>query len=426
MAKEKKHRLRKAIISIVLIIVVLVLIVVIVFFSVWHNEFSTYQSFKMLRERNDDHEDGAVYSMRVSGDYYFEQFLYDGGASSDTELISYITQNITKGLVSMGLSESNIGCSSFTCSTTDGDRLFARNYDFSKTNTCIVFTDADESKSRHATISTVDLQFIGMDVDQDVTGIMNKITCLAAPYVPLDGMNDAGVSCGIYMSYQGDDTGDNSVVSTDQDTEYPDITSTTMLRMILDYADDVDEAVELINMFDLHDSANTSYHYMVADATGKSAILEWVPGEGVTKMEDTDGSERELNVLYNTDSYSVTDGDTVMPSQSNFQCITNFIISDGYYEYEGGSEDRPGLDRYETVYNKLAETSGVVADVDAAMDILRTVGRRTFSAIDNGTGITVHSVVYDLTNLSVKWVTNENYDDSTAVFTYSFNGTKFV
>ena len=46
-----------------------------------------------------------------------------------------------------------------------------------------------------------------------------------------------------------------------------------MLRMVLDYADDVDEAVELIKQYNLHDSANTSFHYMVADATSKSAIL---------------------------------------------------------------------------------------------------------------------------------------------------------
>lgn len=78
----------------------------------------------------------------------------------------------------------------------------------------------------------MDLQFLGLDVDQDVTGLMDKITCLAAPYIPFDGMNEAGVSCGIYMTYQGPDAS----VATAQDTEKPDITSTTLLRLILDYA----------------------------------------------------------------------------------------------------------------------------------------------------------------------------------------------
>ena len=41
-------------------------------------------------------------------------------------------------------------------------------------------------------------------------------------------------------------------------------TATTLLRLILDYADSVEEAVEIASAYDLHDSANTSYHYMVA------------------------------------------------------------------------------------------------------------------------------------------------------------------
>ena len=48
------------------------------------------------------------------------------------------------------------------------------------------------------------------------------------------------------MSYQGGDT-DTGTVATDQnDINKANITSTTMLRMILDYASDVDEAIELI------------------------------------------------------------------------------------------------------------------------------------------------------------------------------------
>ena len=57
-----------------------------------------------------------------------------------------------------------------------------------------------------------------------------------------------------------------------------------MLRMVLDYADSVDEAVEMIQKYDLHDSAGTSYHYMIADSTGKSAILEWIGDKDATGL----------------------------------------------------------------------------------------------------------------------------------------------
>ena len=175
---------------------------------------------------------------------------------------------LRQGLIPVHIDNPEIGCSSFTARTADGDALFARNYDMKKTNTCIVRTEG--GNGRHATISTADLGLLGMDADADVEGLIDKITCLAAVYAPLDGMNDAGVAGGVCMTYQGPE---GNVVATDQQTDRPDMTTTTFLRLVLDYADDLDEAVEIAKAYDMHDSAGTSYHYMVADASGRSAIF---------------------------------------------------------------------------------------------------------------------------------------------------------
>ena len=401
--KQKTVSLKKVLMIILIAVLSIVVVAAAVIFGIWHNEISTLASFRQLRERNDAHNDGSVYTMKVSGGFYLDKFTEQGGVKSDAELIKFITDNITKGLIDMGISESNIGCSSFTAVSESGDRLFGRNYDFDKTNTCIVFTE--KTKDRHATISTVDLQFLGIDVNSDVNGLMDKITCLAAPYAPLDGINDAGVSCGIYMSYQGGE----ETVATDQNTDKPDFTSTTLLRLILDYADSVEEAVEIAQSYDMHDSAKTSYHYMVADASGKSVILEWVAG---TDSTDNDGSARELKVTYNDEDAHIGERE----GNSDFQWITNFIIQPGYYDNE---EDMKGLDRYEKIYQELSATNGVVKDERAAMEILAAVGRRTWDN-DDGNGCTVHSVVYNLTDKTVLWVTNENYSDETAIFEFSF------
>ncbi len=381
-------------------VLALLLVLAIAVFALWHNEIASLASMRLIRERDDAHLDGAVYSMDVKGGFYLDEFVDQGGASSDRELIDFITGRITKGLIQMNISESEIACSSFTAETPDGDRLFARNYDFSKTNTCIVRTQANEG--RHASISTVDLQFLGLDVDQDVEGLANRITCLAAPYIPLDGINDAGVACGIYMTYQGGDA-----VPTDQRTERPDITSTTLLRLILDYADSVEEAVEIASSYDLHDSAKTSYHYMVADASGRSAVLEWV---GETNSTDTDGTKRELVVTYNDGDSHIGEAEAA----SDFQWVTNFILQPGYYGQDG---EKKGLDRYQRIGEELARTGGVVADSQAAMDILAIVGRRTWDN-DDGNGCTVHSAVYNMTDRSVLWVSNEHYGEAGAVFRF--------
>lgn len=403
---KPKRSVKKILLTVLAVLVVLLVLAFAGVWAVWHNEISSVASIRMLRERNDDHLDGAVYSMEVKGDFYLDDFVAQGGVSSDTELIQFITDNITHGVVNLNMTAPEIGCSSFTATAENGDALFARNYDFSKTNAMLVFTEANEG--RHATISTVDLQFLGIDVDQDMTGLMDKVICLAAPYAPLDGINDAGVSCGIYMTYQGGE----ETVATSQDTDKPDFTSTTLLRLILDYADSVEEAVEIASSYDLHDSANTSYHYMVADSTGKSAILEWT-NDSAVDTTDNDGSQRTLKVVYNDQDSAIGEREAA----SNYQVVTNFVLQPGYYDGVP-AENKKGADRYGRLYQELQATDGVVADEQAAMDILQAVGRRGWDN-DDKNSCTVHSAVYNLTQKTVLWVTNENYDDPGAVFTFS-------
>ncbi len=404
---QTKKRIWLRVLCIVLAAIVLIAAALgITVCCIWGNEISTVASFTHLRGRNDENEEGSVYRMDVKGGFYFDDYLASGGASGDSELISFITDHITRGLIDMTIKETDIGCSAFIAKTPSGDVLFGRNYDFDKTNVCLTLCNPGDG--RHASFSTVDLNYVGMDINKDVEGLMNKITCLAAPYAPLDGINDAGVSCGIFMSYQGNET----VATNQQDAEKDNITSTTMLRMILDYADDVDEAVELVRNYNLHDSANTSFHYMIADASGRSAILEWVPASGVTDTTDNDGTARTLNVIYNDDPIY---DEVRAQSAFKYQAITNFIITPGYYE--DAEAEGPGYDRYTYINSELAKVDGVVADEEAAMDILQAVGRRTWNG---GGGVTVHSAVYNLTQKTVYWVANENYGDSTATWHYSF------
>ena len=394
----KRNSLSKLLRRIDCALVALVIALAVAVFALWHNELTTLASFQKLSDRDEAHRDGAVYQINFSGDYSFDEFLSQGGASNDAELISFVTRSITKGIIPMHIKTSSIACSAFTADTQSGDRVFGRNYDFSATNTAIVYTDPGEG--RHASYSTIDLSFLGLDADKDVETIGQKFLTLAAPYVPLDGINDAGVACGIFMSYQGEGKG----TPTDTQTDRPDITSTTLLRLILDYADSVEDAVALAQQYDLHDSASSCFHYMVADSTGRSAILEWV---GTDADHDADGAQRQLNVLWNdTDALS---------DSADWQVVTNFIKTPGYYD--GTTAEMKGLDRYEHLAAALRETDGIVADKDAAMDLLASVGRRTWDNDDSNSN-TVHSVVYDLTDKSVLWVGNEHYGEEAYTFEF--------
>lgn len=147
---------------------------------------------------------------------------------------------------------------------------------------------------------------------------------------------------------------------------------------------------------------------MVADSSGRSAILEYVAGTDAT---DNDGAARTIVVTYN-------DGDGHIGERegaADYQWITNFIIQPGYYE---DPAERKGYDRYEKLCEELGAAGGVVGDEAAAMDILASVGRRSWNN-DDSNSCTVHSVVYNLTDRTAMWIPNEHYGDESAVFTLS-------
>ena len=189
------------------------------------------------------------------------------------------------------------------------------------------------------------------------------------------------------------------------DPDKPDQTTTTLLRLNLAYADSVEDAVALVEQYDLHASTNCVFHYMVADSTGRSAILEWV---GSDADHDSDGSQRRLNVLWN-------DPDSLSDS-ADWQVVTNFIKAPGYYD--GTAVEMKGLDRYEHLAAALRQSNGGVADKYAAMDLLASAGRRTWNN-DDSNSLTVHSAVYNLTDKTVLRVGNEHYGEDGRTFRYS-------
>lgn len=396
-------------------ILALILLAFAIITFIFRNEISAISSIKLLKPRVENSLQCGIYEMTCKGDYYFDDYLSQGGAKNDRELLDFIMNKMTKGLLKLKINTSKIGCSSFTAHKPNGEHLFARNYDLYATNTCIVRVKGNEK--RHASISTVDTSFINIPAQADMNNLLSKAYALAAPYAPLDGLNDAGVSCGIYMTYQG--AGKN-VIATDQNTELPDISPTALIRLILDYADSLDEAVDFARSYDMHDSAGTSFHIMVAEPSGRSAILEWVND---TDESDNYGSLRKLVVTYNDRDSNIGQRE----GESDFQWVTNFIIQPGYYKVYD-TDHLTGWDRYNIIYDELSKNGGLVTDEMAAMDILHKVSQRTVRPNRNADDfvLTIHSVIYNLDNLTTLWCGNEQYADKEGMFRYKLNSKKRI
>lgn len=124
----------------------------------------------------------------------------------------------------------------------------------------------------YASVSTVCLDFLGFGEDwipDDNMG--NQLMALAAVYVPLDGMNEKGLCIADLMA------GDK--VETHQNTDKVDLTTTAAIRLILDRAATVDEAISLLEDIDIHSDIGSAHHFAISDATGKSVAVEYVDNE---------------------------------------------------------------------------------------------------------------------------------------------------
>ena len=77
----------------------LVVLVGIVIGALWHNEIASVVSIRMLVEANAENKSAPVYIMDVKGDYYFDDFIEEGGAATDDQLIQFIVDHITKGII---------------------------------------------------------------------------------------------------------------------------------------------------------------------------------------------------------------------------------------------------------------------------------------------------------------------------------------
>lgn len=205
-----------------------------------------------------------VYTLRIEGDYHFDEFLAAGGASSDQEVSVFLAEKISKGFYSVPVEESGTGCSTLSAFTAGGGHIWGRNYDWTASVPILVTCVPEEG---YASISTCDFQNVTGDPAVLPEGLMNQMLAIAALYVPLDGVNEAGLCVADLEVNEGG--------MPDPDTEKPDLTITTAIRLLLNQAASVDEAVALLEQYDIHPSGGISHHLAISDASGTSVAVEF-------------------------------------------------------------------------------------------------------------------------------------------------------
>lgn len=335
--KPKKRKMRRWLRN--TLILECIIIPIIFIFIIFYNQINTILSIKKISNT-------SAYEITYHGDYKFDKYL-ESGISNDTALKSFIKNNL---LYRIGnLEYKNHGCSAFYAKTPDGDLIFARNYD-SQGGTASVLKTASGYKS----VSMADLAWCGWSKTSNLS-LYKKYLSLASPYLITDGMNENGVAAAVFTLKDKTTGVDRNVTS---------INDLTVLRLILDNAKSVDEAIELVKQYNANFISNDQSHYMIADAQGNSAVIEYVNGK--------------LKITY---------------KNGNYQIITNFILygNDNPILVGDGADDR-----YWKYNSALSKTNGVISTEDA-LKLLKenTVkGREQWSVVYNLTKATMSVTFY--------------------------------
>lgn len=256
-------------------------------------------------------------------------------------------------------------CTTFNATTPTGDKLFARNYDYMDSPGLTVWTHPEDG---YASVSTASLYLMGYTSEFLPEDLLSSLLTLMAPYIAVDGMNEKGVSIGIL---------ELETPPTFQQTDKKDITTSAIIREVLDHAATTEEAIEIFKKYDMHDflGVGCSYHYQISDASGDTAIIEYANGETTV----------------------------LRPDETGTLIAANFWLAEGVDDPDGA-----GYERYDTAKKMLAEKNYTVTEKEA-MNILDAVHLEN-EDLHGYVCSTLWSVVYNNTDRTFNVCAMYDYD----------------
>jgi len=248
-------------------------------------------------------------------------------------------------------------CSLFTVLLDEEHLLYGRNFDWQYSPALLLFTDPPDG---YASVSTVAMEYL--DISSETISNLTDLPLeereglLYAPYLPFDGMNEHGLAIGMAAVDPGGMRADPSKET---------MGSLGIMREILDHARDVDEAVDIINQYNIDFEGGPPIHYLLADAKRKSVLVEFYRGE--------------MHVIENE-----------MP----WHFATNFLISSVLDPRDGNCW------RYDMISDRMNEMQGML-DARFAMELLADVAQ----------DITQWSVVYQMAHGEVSIAMGRDYSE---------------
>lgn len=267
-------------------------------------------------EKLTDFDDYNLYKIDVKYDYNTQNVI-DYGIKDNQSFVNAIIKEALPHLP-VHIKTPDFGCSAFTAKEADGTVRMGRNYDFKYDTSALIVHCKPKDGYESIAFSALD----NLQANDADANLKKKLACVAAPFVCLDGMNEAGVSIAVL-------TLDSEPVN--QKTGKEVIGTTLAIRLVLDYAATTEEALTLLEKYDMLATGGRDYHFYITDAEGDGRVIEY-------DCEDTERPMKVTKIDAITNFYGAYI-EKVEPNQKN-----------GIYGH--------GKERYDSIKAVLDEVDG--------------------------------------------------------------------
>lgn len=195
---KKISKIKTVILIIVSVILTATITIGLFGYAMFADKLSAAGSVKRLEDN--------LYYMEYKGDYGFEEFLNNGGASSERELALYLISFMSGGFWQGDPADVSLdfGCSALTTETEKGT-LMGRNFDWEGKDSAVMIIHTKPDNG-YESYSTTWLDFLGFGEGFEPENFSEKYMAMAGVYVPLDGINEKGLCVADLLAGDNDTT----------------------------------------------------------------------------------------------------------------------------------------------------------------------------------------------------------------------------
>lgn len=334
-----------------------------VFAALYGRRLQTCASIREIQRYDDGY---GLYTMDVTYDYNLDRIIHADYEDSQGYVKAVLAEALP--LVPMNIEVPSFGCSALQLETLEGTWLTGRNYDLKLDTSAMLVHCAPKGGYESLAFAALD----NLGANDPTKSLAKRLACLAAPYVCLDGINEKGVTVSVL-------TLDSE--PTVQRTGKPTLSTSLVMRLVLDRAASTDEAIALLRQYDMLALMGRDYHFFISDAAGKSVAVEY----------DLDTPDRTL---------------TVTPTD----VITNFYVMYGQDVLLRNERTRygHGIDRYEMILDVLCRENGAYRR-KTVWDALQKASQ--LPNPEDVTSNTQWSIVYDNSHRTAEITVRRHWDD---------------